>query len=217
LICFFGGTFDPIHVGHVGAAQAVRRHLNLASVRMILSARPGHRDQPGASLEDRWQMLSIACEGEDGLEADATEMSRTAPSYTVDTLLDIRARHSHDALVWTLGSDAFAGLPSWYRWREVLKLTHLVVIKRPGVVDLTGGQADLEDLLKRRRVDSLDTDVAGQILVLDNVELPDVSATQVRQRLAAGHGIEAQVPAGVATYIHKHGLYGGRRDAQRAG
>ncbi|MDA1074104.1 MAG: nicotinate-nucleotide adenylyltransferase [Proteobacteria bacterium] len=216
MICFFGGTFDPVHLGHLRAAQAVRAHLELASLRMILSARPGHRSAPVASLSHRWRMLCIACQEEVGLVPDDTETKRSAPSYTVDTLLSIRAGHPGEAIAWTLGSDAFIGLPSWHRWRDVLSLTNLVILARPGVDDLTGSDPDLVNLLNTHRVDDLRGCTVGGVLVLNDIALLDTSATQVRERLANHRPVETLVPPEVAAYINEHDLYGDTGEAKKA-
>lgn len=216
MICFFGGTFDPVHLGHLRAAQAVRKHLGLASLRMILSARPGHRSAPVASLNHRWCMLKIACRSEPGLVPDDTEMKRCAPSYTVDTLLSIRAEHPGQSIAWTLGSDAFTGLPSWHRWQDVLSLTNLVLLARPGADDLTGGDADLVGLLESHRVNDLHDRPAGGVLVLKDIPLLNTSATEVRERLTKHLSVESLVPPAVAAYITEHDLYGDTCEAKEA-
>jgi nicotinate-nucleotide adenylyltransferase len=204
----FGGTFDPVHVGHVHAAEAVCDALGLTEIRLVLSARPSHRGVTLATLEDRWQMLCLACEGHPRLVPDDREVRRTRPSYTVETLEEIRAEHPRQSLAWVVGSDAFALLPSWYRWRDVLRLANLVVLKRPGhPLELN---REMTALTETRRVDSLTDCHEGGILILDDV-MVDVAAANIRRTIAAGGTVAHLLPESVANYIRQHGLYRGRK------
>lgn len=204
MICLFGGTFDPVHLGHVHAAEAVCRALGLDQIRLVLSARPSHRGATGASLEDRWAMLCLACEGHPRLMPDDREIRRPRPSYTVETLEEIRHDSPGEPIAWVIGSDAFALLPSWYRWREVLRLSNLVVLDRPGhPLALTPQMAEL---MAAHRVSSLDGRQEGGILLLDDV-MVEVAAEDVRAALAAGRSVAHLLPESVAHYIRQHGLY----------
>ena len=128
MICLFGGTFDPIHRGHLLAAERVCDALELAEILLVLSARPSHKESTGASLEDRWRMLELACRDHPRLKPDDREMRRRRPSYTVETLQELAEEFPGTSLTWVLGSDAYALLPSWYEWRRVLELANLVVL-----------------------------------------------------------------------------------------
>ena len=212
LICLFGGTFDPVHRGHIYGAQTVCGALDLVRIRLVLSARPGHRGQPAASAAHRWQMLKLACADDPRLIADDRELKRESPSYTVETLETLRGEVGDAGLVWVLGNDAFADLPSWHRWNEVLELTNLVVLKRPGVSTGAGALDDaLTALCARHRVDRRFDAAYGQILFLDDA-MQSVSASQVRDALAAGRPVAHLLPDQVANYISQHGLYGVVRD-----
>lgn len=209
MICLFGGTFDPVHQGHVHAARAVFDALRLDSIRMLLSARPGHRGEPGASVEDRWRMLQLVCDENPGFIADATEVERAEtlgrPSYTVETLEQIRAAAPDEPLLWVLGSDAYRELPTWHRWRELPELTHLVVLRRPGAaLELPG---ELAAMTRARMVTGVPSGAAGSVTLLEHA-MPDISATRVRSLLAAGGSVSHLLPAAVYTYIKRHGLYG---------
>ncbi|MDH3640843.1 MAG: nicotinate-nucleotide adenylyltransferase [Gammaproteobacteria bacterium] len=213
MICLFGGTFDPVHRGHIHGALTVCDVLELSQLRMVLSARPGHRQQPAADAGHRWRMLSLACDADDRLIADDRELQRDAPSYTVDTLVELRREAGNAPLGWVLGSDAFADLPSWHRWTEVLELTNLVILQRPG--QDAGAAMEfgpvLAELCERHRVDHAPTTACGQIVFLED-EMPAISASEVRAGLAAGRSVDHLLPEGVATYITRHGLYGVLRD-----
>jgi nicotinate-nucleotide adenylyltransferase len=213
LICLFGGTFDPVHRGHIHGATTVCEALRLPEIRMVLSARPGHRDAPAAPARHRWQMLCLACAGDPRLIADDRELKRERSSYTVETLAELRAEVGDEPLTWVLGSDAFADLPSWHRWTEVLELANLVVLRRPGSAVQPGAQLDpaLESVRAKHTVARKLDAAAGQILFLD-AEMQALSASQVRAALAAGQPVGHLLPDRVATYISQHGLYGVLRD-----
>ncbi|MFU8815956.1 MAG: nicotinate-nucleotide adenylyltransferase [Pseudomonadales bacterium] len=222
MICLFGGTFDPVHVGHLHAARVVCDVLRLDQIRMLLSARPGHRSDPGAPVEHRWRMLELACAEDERLLPDDTEVRRAArlgrPSYTVETLEEVRQQHPDAVVAWVVGSDAYRELMSWHRWREVFDLTNLVVLHRPGA-PLQFDDDELAALTRERRSTQPLRQPAGGVLVLE-AAMRDVSATRIRRGLASGGGCERQLqavadllPAAVYTYINEHHLYGVVSDA----
>jgi nicotinate-nucleotide adenylyltransferase len=214
LICLFGGTFDPIHLGHLHAARSVCEALALDRINLLLSARPGHRGAPGASIEHRWRMLELACADDARLVPDDREILRARrlarPSWTVETLEELRAEQgAHGALLWVIGSDGFRDLPTWHRWERILELSHLVLLRRPGAPLLLG--APMAEVLRTRRTAGLPEGAAGRIVVLDLPMLP-ISATAVRAALAAGQPTGDLLPPAVCTYISRHQLYGVRSD-----
>lgn len=209
MICLFGGTFDPVHVGHIHGAVQVCDALDLESIHLVLSARPGHRQEPGASAEHRWRMLVLACGADPRLQPDDRELRRAAaglrPSYTVETLEEVRREAPAAVLLWVLGSDAFQELPTWHRWREVLQLAHLVVLQRPGAPLLL--DETMQAVVAAHRLHGPPADPAGGILFLD-APMQNVSASEVRANLAADGRADHLLPAAVYTYIKSHGLYG---------
>jgi len=125
-LALLGGTFDPVHVGHLRAAIEAREALRADEIRLLPCAVPPHREQPAVGPEQRLQMLQAAIAGIPGLRADARELQRSGPSYTYDTLISLRAEIGEQRpLVLVLGADAFAGLPTWHRWREINRLPTL--------------------------------------------------------------------------------------------
>jgi nicotinate-nucleotide adenylyltransferase len=206
-LALFGGTFDPVHVGHLRVAWEAAEALD-AVVHMVPCHVPPHRDQPVASVPHRYEMLRRALAGQRRLVADDRELRRAGPSYTVDTLLDLRREHGDERpLVLLVGADAFAGLSSWHRWRELFQLAHLGVLTRPG----HGGvfEAELAAEWFARRVDAaaaLRARPAGAILPIA-VSALDVSASQVRAELAAGREPRYLVPDAVLGYVVEHGVY----------
>lgn len=207
-IGFLGGTFDPVHCGHLRLAIEIREAADLAEVRLLPARIPNLRDAPGASAEARLAMLGIAVAGT-GLTVDPRELAGTGVTYTVETLAALRAELGARPLAFIVGQDAFNGLPRWHRWRELLDFAHLVVATRPGYA--APDAPELADLLAARAAttcEALVTRPAGRIL-LQPIPLLPISATDLRARVRAGRNITGLTPAGVADYITRHQLYGG--------
>nr|BFE93873.1 nicotinate-nucleotide adenylyltransferase [Pseudomonas brassicacearum subsp. brassicacearum] len=207
-IGILGGTFDPVHIGHLRGALEVADALALDELRLTPSARPPHRDTPQVSAQDRLAMVECAVAGVAPLVVDARELQRDKPSYTIDTLELMRAELAADAQVFflLLGWDAFCGLPTWHRWEELLQHCHILVLQRP---DADSEPPDaLRNLLAARSVsDPLALKgPSGQIAFVWQTPLA-VSATQIRQLLASGKSVRFLVPDAVLAYIDAHGLY----------
>ncbi|RUM94470.1 MAG: nicotinic acid mononucleotide adenylyltransferase, partial [Thiothrix sp.] len=187
MIGLFGGTFDPIHFGHLRPALEVMEALSLEELRFIPAHVPPHRDTPLITAKQRSEMVAIAIDEQPGFVLDTCELERNGPSYTVDTLHDFRQRYGEDTpLVLLLGTDAFAGLPSWHRWEELLQLTHIVVMQRPA--DDSKSTGIPADFLHQHHTDSptaLHHSPAGSILRVPVTQL-DISATDIRERLRQG-------------------------------
>ena len=160
-----GGTFDPVHHGHLRIALEVLEELELAQVRFIPCRQPAHRGQPVATPAQRWLLLQQAIAGQPEFIADDRELRREGPSYMVDTLASLRAGMGATPLCLLLGRDAFNDLPGWHRWRNILELTHLIVLERPGAAPTPSGE--LSQLLECHRLDhpgALREKTAGGIL-----------------------------------------------------
>jgi nicotinate-nucleotide adenylyltransferase len=206
-IGIFGGTFDPIHIGHLRMALELKEQLGLDEMRLLPCHQPPHRDAPQVSSAQRVEMLRIALQDCPELQLDERELQRDKPSYTYDTLLELRAElGSEVSLVLCMGEDAFAGLPNWYCWQELIRLAHMVVIARPGwnIPEL----GDARDLLNKhqRELKSLDCEPAGSI-VLQSPRLLSISATEIRQQIQAGKSAQFLVPDAVWNYIKANQLY----------
>lgn len=207
-IGLLGGTFNPVHVGHLRAALDVAEYMGLDELRLVPSARPPHRETPQASAEQRLEMVRLAVRGEPVLCVDDRELKRESLSYTVDTLESIRGElATEDQLFLLVGWDAFCGLPTWHRWSELLEHCHILVLQRPDAD--SEAPEELRDLLAARSVpDPLSLNGAGgQISFIWQAPIA-VSATQIRQRLAEGRSVRFLVPDAVLAYIHAHHLYG---------
>lgn len=206
-IGLLGGTFNPVHIGHLRAGLEVAEFIGLDELRLIPSARPPHRETPQVSAEQRLAMVELAVANEPRLTVDDRELRRDKPSYTVDTLESVRAElAADDQLFLLLGWDAFCGLPGWHRWQELLDHCHLLVLQRPDA-DSEAPEA-LRDLLAARSVsDPLDlAGPGGQISFIWQTPLA-ISATQIRQLLASGRSARFLLPEAVLAYIHAHDLY----------
>jgi nicotinate-nucleotide adenylyltransferase len=200
-IGIFGGTFDPVHYGHLRPALEILDALSLDHMLFIPAGQPPHRGTPAASAELRLAMLEAALREEPRFRLDGRELKRPAPSYTVDTLTELRREHPSDALVLVVGMDAFLGFPTWHRWRELFGLAHVVVAHRPGWT--ANMQGELAEVLRERRaIGPLDLSPAttGKLLLQPVTQL-EISATQVRDCAARGADIRYLVPEPVRRLI----------------
>ena len=205
-----GGTFDPVHLGHVALAQAALAGLPLSEVLWLPSGSPGHRAPPVASARDRLAMLRLATEGNPRCRIDDSELGRNEPTYTVHVLTRLRAQLGNEQpLALLLGSDSFLSLPTWLRWRELFDLAHIAVASRPGNLPGDGGPApELAAEIARRsaRAEQLAASAAGRIARFDMPPM-DISSSAVRAGLAAGQDMRDLLPAAVLAYIQAQQLY----------
>lgn len=207
-----GGTFDPVHHGHVGAATAARDALGLDEVLLMPSMMPPHRPQaPVASPYHRFAMVALAIIAHPLLQAADDELRRTGPSFTAGTLERMHEQgFAPTELFFILGTDAFAEIGTWHRYPHVLEASHFVVVARPGatLADVERRTPELAGRLARpERIDGAALDERPRVLLVP-AATPDVSSTTIRQRRRAGHQIDDLVPDTVAAYIERHGLYG---------
>lgn len=204
-----GGTFDPIHLGHIESARAARAALSLDRVIVIPSRVPPHRhQQPVASPYHRFAMTSLAVNGVEGLSASDLELCAPGPSYTADTLARLHAQGLAPLQIFFItGADAFAEIETWSRFPEVLELAHFVVIARPGYeLDMLRGR--LPQLAGRMTAASATSGSGGETgIFLVPARTPDVSSTEIRRRIAAGESLKGFVPAPVEWHIVEHRLY----------
>jgi nicotinate-nucleotide adenylyltransferase len=198
-----GGTFDPVHNGHLAAANAAQQSLNLDTVVLIPSHVPPHRQDPvGATSEQRYEMAALAAAERRDWSASRIEVDRNGPSYTYDTLVQLGETLSGGSqFFFILGADAFAEITTWSRYPAVLDLAHFVVVSRPGIT--------LDSL--RARVPSAFAlrPSAKTRVILVEATTPDISSTDIRRRVRAGQSLSHLVPDSVAQYITTHRLYVG--------
>jgi len=209
-IGIFGGTFDPIHYGHLRTAFELWQSLRLAQVRFLPTGDPPHRDASLASPELRLQMVKAAIAGQSAFVADDREMRRTGLSYSVDTLLDLRREYPERSLCLLLGMDAFLGMPHWHRWREIFELAHVVVAHRPGwKAPITGPLGEVMVDRGTGSVRDLHAAAAGRVYVHAVTQL-EISSTELRQLILAGRDLRYLVPDAVRELIMASGCYARR-------
>ncbi|MDJ0738313.1 MAG: nicotinate-nucleotide adenylyltransferase [Gammaproteobacteria bacterium] len=199
-----GGTFDPVHHGHLRIAVDAFEALGLDHVRLVPLARAVHREQPQTPPALRLAMLEAAVADHDILRVDDRELRRDGPSYTVDTLRSLRDELPDTPLCLLLGEDAFAGFPAWHAPDEILALASIAVLQRPG--HALPDDPAVQRLLAERRVEDPGSARAGQIVVCPVTQL-EIAARDIRARVAAGRRIDFLVPPAVAALIAGHRLY----------
>lgn len=206
-IGILGGTFDPIHFGHLRTALELHQTLELAQVCLIPCYQPVHRKLPIATPEQRLAMVRKAIEHEPALTVDDCEIQRKGPSYTIDTLMLLQKKMPNTPLCLIMGIDAFLNFPSWHRWQEILKRAHLIVVHRPQYhLPQTGTVADLLKQRLKQEPESLHHTLAGNI-ILHPVTPLEISATDIRKQIAMGRSPRYLVPDSVNKYIQQHGVY----------
>ena len=210
-----GGTFDPIHFGHLRLAEEAREALGLAQVALIPAGQPPHRDVPQSSAADRLAMVRLASAGNPGLVVDDGEVFASGKSYTLLTLERLRALHGPQRpLVLILGADAFNGLPAWHRWQELFGLAHIAVANRPGFAPngrrWPGTLSPELDAACAGRIDTdpavLHQHPAGHVVPFDMTPLA-ISASLIREFIHGGHSARYLLPDSVLDYIGLHHLY----------
>jgi nicotinate-nucleotide adenylyltransferase len=207
MICILGGTFDPVHFGHLRPALDVQQALDIDCVHLLPCRFPPHRELPRLAAEQRLALLRLAVDGEPGLAIDQRELQREGPSYMVDTLGSLRAGSGQRPLCLALGMDALAGLENWHRWEEIRGLCHLVVMQRPGNRWPQGGA--LGEWLARARIDDrqeLFARPAGCVLGVQVTQL-NISATRIRELLSAGRSARYLLPEAVLERILQENWY----------
>lgn len=208
-VAVLGGTFDPVHNGHLRSAVELRQLLALTEVHLLPCHQPVHRDHPGASSVQRLDMLSLAVAHEPGLVVDPREIMADRPSYSVYTLEQMRQEYGPDcALCWVMGMDAFSSFTRWRQWQKILELSHLIVLTRPGydLGGLASAESELWHSLKITE-DQLGHFASGKILPVSLPSQMEISATYVRQQLALGGSVNYLLPEAVKAYIHEQRLY----------
>jgi nicotinate-nucleotide adenylyltransferase len=203
----FGGTFDPIHYAHLRTAFELQQALRLREVRFLPAGNPPHRDRPLADPQLRLAMVKAALAGQPGFLVDDREIAKTSPSYSVETLAELRHEYPDRSICLIVGMDAFLGLPKWYQWREIFELAHLVVAHRPGW--RAPGMGPLGELLVDRgtgRINDLHESRSGCIYIHAVTQL-EISSTDVRQLIAMGRDPRFLMPDAVRKIILESNCY----------
>lgn len=204
-IGILGGTFDPVHFGHLRTGLDVVEALGLEQLRLIPCALPPHRVEPVASPQERRLMLELAIKNHPRLVVDDRELDREGPSYTVDTLLSLREDLPDNPLFVLMGTDAFCSLSSWSRWQQIAELAHIVVMQRPE--ELMEMNAELADWYQSRQAQAGDETLAyGKVWSIPVTQMA-ISATAIRDALYEQRDVRYLLPDAVITLIEQMGLY----------
>ena len=208
MIGILGGTFDPIHNGHLRTALDVQQCLSLEEVRFIPCGEPPHRVVPVAEPIQRLSMVRAAIAGQEKFKLDDREVRRKGPSYMVDTLTSLKQDFKDKSLCLILGTDAFNGLEQWHRWQQIFELANVVVMQRPAIKGQNELNKRLLLLLKDRLVDAeiLKKKQNGGIAFVPVTQL-DISATKIRQQWQQGKDIQFLLPDSVLTLIRQQNIY----------
>lgn len=205
-----GGTFDPVHFAHLRLAEEALDYLNIPRIRWIPSGQPGHRGAPIADAADRLAMLRLAMAGHSRFTLDEADAFSPNPVYTVNTLSRLRAElGNHVPLVLIIGADQLQALDTWHDWKRLFELAHMAVAERPGYPALHGELPQaVKTEFERRTCDSaaLFSGAAGRVTRFPMTAL-DISASAIREAIAAGTSIRYLLPDAVLDYIGSHGLY----------
>jgi nicotinate-nucleotide adenylyltransferase len=209
-IGLLGGTFDPIHFGHLGMAQELAEALALDTVKFIPAAVPPLKSQPSASAADRCAMVQLAIANNPDFQLDDRELKRTGPSYTVETLRSLRSELSEqDSLVLFIGSDAFKQLNRWHQWQEIIQLCHIALVARPDSDVSTGLNPELVTFLQDHYTENamdLQSESAG-LITMQAITPLAISSSAIREQLKNRQSARYLTPDCVLDYIAQHGLY----------
>lgn len=210
MIGILGGTFNPIHLGHLHLANQLQTKLGFDSIRFMPAALPALKDMPSVTPEQRAAMVKIAIANQPHFSLDTRELSRAGTSYTIDTLISLREELGDEvSICWLMGFDAFAHLDAWHRWQELLNKAHLIVVKRPHSADLSNLNAEVKTLLEKhetKNVEEVKNQAGGKILIQEIAAL-DISSTEIREKIATNQDASSMAPSAVLSYIKQHQLY----------
>lgn len=203
-----GGTFDPIHNGHLNPAIYAANHLGLTQVLLIPAHVPPHKKNTIANVKQRVSMVKLACRDQSLFTLDSRELNRNTPSYSVETLQEIKAEHANYSLYLFIGMDSLLTFTTWFHYQEILTLCHLIVTHRPGY-ELTSANLATQNLLKTHQVDTaeqLQLKKQGHIYIVQNNTV-EISSTELRQKFKHGITCKNLLPQAVLQFIHAHQLY----------
>ena len=208
MIGVFGGSFDPIHFGHIKTALALLENFEFEQIRFVPCQLSPHKKSINASAQHRQQMLHMICDSHDKLVIDNRELNRPPPSYTIDTLLELRKEFGEQkSIALILGMDAYIAFCKWYRYEEILRHCHLLLLQRPRYrVPESGCEKELIELYGTQSITFLYDKTYGHIFLSD-IEKIDVSSTMIRDTIAKGGQPRYAMPGNVWNYIKRNRVY----------
>jgi len=209
-IGLLGGTFDPIHFGHLRMAQELAESLSLSTVKFIPSANPPHKRSPQVSAEHRAAIVQLAIADNPQFQFDGRELNRSGASYTIDTLESLRSELENDAsLILIMGSDAFTKFNTWHRWQEIIKLCHIALVQRPASTKQDVLTKELETFLHNHYTEHADDlhNISAGLVTMQAITPLDISSTAIRQSLQLKRSVRYLIPESVLNYITAKQLY----------
>lgn len=216
MIGIFGGSFDPVHFGHIKTALTLLEQFEFEHIRFIPCQLSPHKESVNADARHRWQMLNLVCDSNPKLITDDRELKRQPPSYTIDTLLELRKDYGEQqSLVLILGMDAYLSFCAWHRYEEILTIGHIILMGRPGysmgkksseLEKATDCEREYYDLNKVEEINELVNTPNGKIFKCNFEEL-DISSTMIRNKISEGHQPKFMIPGNVWNYIRRNKLY----------
>ena len=208
MLGIFGGSFDPVHFGHIKTALALLERFNFEQICFVPCRRSPFKQKVYASARHRWRMLNLIVGSNDRLAADDRELRRSGPCYTIDTLKESREEtKGHKSLVLIMGMDAYSGFCQWRDYKEILSLCNMMLLQRPGyALAEQGCEKELYDRHAANDIMAISTALNGRIYLSDEKKF-DVSSTAIRQAVVAGDQPRYLLPGSVWNYICEHNLY----------
>ncbi len=207
-IGLFGGTFDPIHYGHINTANHIANWLSLKELSLIPCHIPPHKSSASATAQQREEMVQLVCNQQPLFTLDNRELTKTSTSYTVETLAQIKQEHPNSCLFFIIGMDSLLSFTTWHRWQEILKLAHIVVSTRPGY-NLANSNQATKDLLTKHLADSLSaiTNKSSGCILLSPENNHNISSSQIRCSLKEQLPVQNLLPENIYRYINRYKLY----------
>ncbi|MAD02132.1 nicotinate-nucleotide adenylyltransferase [Pseudoalteromonas shioyasakiensis] len=207
MIAIFGGTFDPIHLGHINMAQQCVQQCQLDTLYFMPCAIPAHKAKPGISDEHRINMLKLAIENNPHFAIDYRELNREGASYSLLSLKELRAENPSSPIMFLIGMDSFNSLDKWFKWQEIVELCHIVVYQRPGQhCQVSGELAVYKENAFTEQLSQLQQTHAGKLFFLDGLQV-NAASSEIRKKLHLNDNIAELLPTTVSQYIAQHHLY----------
>ncbi|MCK8126186.1 nicotinate-nucleotide adenylyltransferase [Pseudoalteromonas sp. 2CM39R] len=207
MIAIFGGTFDPIHLGHINMAQQCVQQCQLDTLYFMPCAIPAHKAKPGISDEHRINMLKLAIDDNPHFAIDYRELNREGASYSLLSLEELRAENPAAPIMFLIGMDSFNSLDKWFKWQEIVKLCHIVVYQRPGQhCQVSGELAAYKENAVTEQLSQLQQAPAGKLFFLNGLQV-NAASSEIRKKLHLNDGITELLPTNVSQYIAQHHLY----------
>jgi nicotinate-nucleotide adenylyltransferase len=209
MIGIYGGTFDPVHFGHLRPAVDVYTSLSLSKIHFIPCGQPPHRAPSLATAQQRMEMLELALQRHPEFVVDDRELRRAGTSYMVDTIRSLMEDFPQEKLCLIVGMDAFLAFHTWHEWQEITRLVNLIVTHRPSFDPESISESDLSDYLNENRTDDMSVfhESEKTCCLFCPVTQLDISSTRIRELVSKGDSIDYLLPALVADYILENGLY----------